>query len=971
MAIRPIILSICCVTACARETSDLPGLPNTPGDAGVADTAPDTGQTDVGPDDGGTVFARLLPGRAGRFILRVGQSADFSVPVRVVGRSLDLDRLDISFESIDGWALEAAPDRVRVEAGDRFQVVGTATPLEAKGLDGTLVVGHPDAENEVRIALVGTSPADPTELYDPEDIGFGAVEINTAPAGIKAYFSSPLDAVALPDGVAIAPLTEPLSDPWVEAWTFSFATTELGPVEGWVRTGGRRLRITGRGVTTALRAWPSVASLGDIAPGACVDPSFQVNNSGLGTVAAAGLRLAAEGPVTATWAAAPAAVDLGPIESEVRTAMVCATGRGPIAVVLMTPGGDELARLTGFGRGPSLATVSALTIRETVRGLPYAVTATVTNPGQQTLRIERVEAIDAIEGTVAVVGPNRAFDLEPGAQATITFDVTARGDGDATLRIHSNDPDRPIVDIPLTWRTGNLRACDIRLLTPALDFGDHLFLSRALPVSELALAVSQAGSIPCAFALTERLDPPFAWSGPSGEPYGIGRRLMRVAPNRPAILPVRVTQPNFGVDSGQIEVWASDSAPYVEVPITVNTTAGRLSLRTSGNPLCTDQWSPDGTRSLTLLAGVAITVDSVRIRPLAGSFTIEQPRWPQTLAPSGTATLTFALTDDEPGAYAAEVEVQYRVTGTSTRLTARRTMAANLGSQALESELFGQLGTPKVDLLFVIDGSSSMDDIESLLPNMQAFAQNAIAVNLDLNVAFATTDAWAPSPLVVPSGEPPMLALKTLEPAAAERGFMLRTTLTATASRASLEQPVDAARRALLDMRRQGLLRPDAILSVVVISDEDDASPGNQTDALQFFLDFKGFRNTNLFSISAISGAEDDPQQCEPPRTTEPAPRLVELARRSGGTWAQVCSRDWSRALEVYGHFGFKSRFFLTNQPQPDTIRVFIDGVEIPAESAGMSNWAYDFSTNSINFWPLATPEPGVEIEVRYLPECL
>ena len=69
---------------------------------------------------------------------------------------------------------------------------------------------------------------------------------------------------------------------------------------------------------------------------------------------------------------------------------------------------------------------------------------------------------------------------------------------------------------------------------------------------------------------------------------------------------------------------------------------------------------------------------------------------------------------------------------------------------------------------------------------------------------------------------------------------------------------------------------------------------------------------------------------------------------------------------------GFKSRFFLTNQPLIETIEVFVDDALVrTVEEGGRINWTYDFSTNSINFTPWALPEPGSDIVVRYVAGCL
>ena len=172
-----------------------------------------------------------------------------------------------------------------------------------------------------------------------------------------------------------------------------------------------------------------------------------------------------------------------------------------------------------------------------------------------------------------------------------------------------------------------------------------------------------------------------------------------------------------------------------------------------------------------------------------------------------------------------------------------------------------------------------------------------------------------------------------------------------------------------------GFLRRDAVLSLIFASDEPEQSnnPRSLDFYLNFFLSIKGFRNTNLFSASAITGPETT--SCSGPGgSASSAPRYIEMANRTGGVWQEICTSDWSRTLEELSTtaFGFKSRFFLTNQPVISTIEIVVDGVVIPATSQqGTVNWTYDFATNSINFSPFATPEPGAEIQVQYAAECL
>jgi len=188
------------------------------------------------------------------------------------------------------------------------------------------------------------------------------------------------------------------------------------------------------------------------------------------------------------------------------------------------------------------------------------------------------------------------------------------------------------------------------------------------------------------------------------------------------------------------------------------------------------------------------------------------------------------------------------------------------------------------------------------------------------------------------------------------------------------EQGLEAAYRALSSPQitgwNTGFLRPSAYLALIFLSDEEDQSPNTVDFYVNYFLAIKGFRNTQLFSASAIVG--DAPGGCGGFQADAGA-RYIEAARRGGGIFESICTSDWARALENLGLsvFGYKSRFNLANQPVPGTVTVELDGVDQPASMGSAINWSYDAATNSVNFSALSIPEPGSEIVVRYRPECL
>jgi hypothetical protein len=259
--------------------------------------------------------------------------------------------------------------------------------------------------------------------------------------------------------------------------------------------------------------------------------------------------------------------------------------------------------------------------------------------------------------------------------------------------------------------------------------------------------------------------------------------------------------------------------------------------------------------------------------------------------------------------------------------------------------------------------------------NFTAFLQYASAQQIDYHLAVATTDCDDSSKSGRFQGSAGNLIVTPQTQPSPESVFGSNVNVGTSGS--GFEQGLQAAYLALSNplifSTNAGFLRNDAVLSVIIVSDEEDQSPGTVDFFINFFLSIKGFRNTNLFTLSSIVG--DAPSGCDGGGgSAGEGIRYIEAANRTGGVFQSICVADWSRALEDLSTtaFGFKSRFFLSNQPVISSLVVLVDGVRIEARSMGGTvNWTYDYGTNSINFTPFATPEPGAGIRIEYTVECL
>ncbi|HYX92682.1 MAG TPA: hypothetical protein VE782_14055, partial [Myxococcaceae bacterium] len=95
---------------------------------------------------------------------------------------------------------------------------------------------------------------------------------------------------------------------------------------------------------------------------------------------------------------------------------------------------------------------------------------------------------------------------------------------------------------------------------------------------------------------------------------------------------------------------------------------------------------------------------------------------------------------------------------------------------------------------------------------------------------------------------------------------------------------------------------------------------------------------------------------------------------QTNGVREEICTPDWAKALENLGKsaFGFRTRFFLTSQPDltKGPIEVRIDNQPVPATDVRGAIWAYDAAANSVNFTPFYVPGPGQSLTITYHVTC-
>lgn len=675
------------------------------------------------------------------------------------------------------------------------------------------------------------------------------------------------------------------------------------------------------------------------------------------------------------------------------------------------PGGPQQLCVRGYGGGARLTcSPASLDLGEHLLGETATASFDCVNdgPADPASDLDQLQLLSltttSAEYTALVRDAAPSLRYEAGARFTIDVRYTPvdAGRDDASVILTSDAPFTPEHRTTLSAIARPLPPCQLELRPPALRFG---LVPRGASRT-LELGVVNLLETACRITelrLGETSDASFSLpGGPVAERWLPGFAEWRV--------PVALAPQADGA-ALQGELLFSSSDPTLP--------RARVELRGASDVDCL-RFEPESVefgsqrphcstsdRAVTVVNVCASAVDLTSIElnpgPSAEFLLPGSPQLPATLLPGLSVTFPVAYRPDGAGVDLGFVAVHTAQVPEPSlvRLTGR---GAN---DASTTESFVQQPLRRADVLFVIDNSGSLSEEQAHLAAglpalLRGFASGGRAVDFQLGVTTTGLD---------PAGDCPGGALGgedgRLFPVDGSRKRILRGTtpdleaawayLTNVGICASQEFGLEAARRALSspvidhadDPRHPepadgnlGLLREDALLSVVFVSDEDDQSAGTAPGYAEFLLGVKGDWGPDRFVASAIVG--DRTIGCA---NAEAGDRYLEVVDRTAGVAASFCAADWGPALEEIGarsaaDAGLQRRFCLVNPPadldgdgviEADLeVAVERDGVPLPAiDPSGVARWRYDGVGDCVEFAAAWTPEPGAEVVILYRNVCL
>lgn len=320
--------------------------------------------------------------------------------------------------------------------------------------------------------------------------------------------------------------------------------------------------------------------------------------------------------------------------------------------------------------------------------------------------------------------------------------------------------------------------------------------------------------------------------------------------------------------------------------------------------------------------------------------------------------------------------------------------------ETYQEDLFVQRTAERSDVLFVVDNSCSMAEEQAALQdNFWTFAQFFVDSGLDFHIGITVLDDHQNQPPIgALFGPTAYITPDTLDPIGAFTGNMTMGDNGVGACEIGLE----ATERALTpassggyaDTTNDGFYREDALLSVIIVSDEPDGStvppdPFGLTDCsyatswsefVPWFTTLKGAHGLDLLFFAAIVGDQGGCSSNWGDATTGSGYHEVVTALGSEASlFFSICEHDWSDVMVALGiqATGLRTSFHLSLVPVPGTLQVYLDpdGEGGPAEEyeiledpTFLSPYAfiYNVVTNSLDFTIETMPPEAAELRVVY-----
>ncbi|MCB9640115.1 MAG: choice-of-anchor D domain-containing protein [Myxococcales bacterium] len=600
------------------------------------------------------------------------------------------------------------------------------------------------------------------------------------------------------------------------------------------------------------------------------------------------------------------------------------------------------------------------------------VTVSLTNQGNRACTIKSI-TLDPSSSKDYIMIPDRWPVLSLAPNDSLEFFVEYRPsdnvDDKGKIVIVSDDADEPSIEIPLEAPV-RVEACQLSPNPAVLNFG-------RVPIGQAqirSITLTNEGLKDC--QISDVSVPGGTTPQQSGE-LQLARSIATPVILKPGDqLPVEIRySPTRASWVENLLTIKSDDPDRPEMKLKLLGSASKLCIRAVPEEVRFDDATASCSSRVQRVAIYNICPQALTLQSI-GITSASSKEFSVIKAPNAPLVLQLGET--------AEIELGYSPVDNTQDLGVLRiennsdalpTLDINLQGQGASSDTqmdsFVQSGSPKADILFVIDDSFSMAKRQqSLAQNLQVFLQEAQSRKTDFQLAVTTTSIPKEGPVTQrPGGCFVGAGDKILTPQTPNLLQAFQQLVQVGTAGTAIEQGLEAAYRALTPPLlynpdcNLGFLRKDASLSVVFVTDEPDQSTQPLNFYQQFFESLRGTQRGRVVRLSAIT-APMPAKSCQDATTNG---RYWSLAGVFGGSTESICAADWSQTLKslAAATFGLQKRFFLSRSATAGTITVTVDGQSVPATA-----YTYDPATQSITFQDNSIPQANQKIDINYKVTC-
>jgi hypothetical protein len=612
--------------------------------------------------------------------------------------------------------------------------------------------------------------------------------------------------------------------------------------------------------------------------------------------------------------------------------------------------------------GPNIEVVPAALDFGAVRPTATAQRALVVqNSGNRPLTVSGIQISPA--GDLNVSPPVLPAVLAPSERmiVPVTFSPLVAGSYQAMLLITSDDADQNSLLVPVSGVGGDPTGCSLSAAPSAIDLG----MRERGVTTQHRVELRNVGLQECTLSNA-------VLTGDAGFSLVAGLPAqLEVEPGESAAIPFELTPGAYGTFQAVLEVTTDDpTQPTATVPISAESRASAVRIAPMSidfgpvNPSCRSR-----ERSVyvhTLAAGATVNAVSLDASSSA-EFELGALTLPAALNADNSFRVPLYYRPSAEGEDFGILHVTVDGVRSSLPLYGRGTTDNDI------DERFTQTFEPRSDVLFVVNNTNSTSaERQRLAAAIPAFFTYGQAQGIDFRVAMVSMEIGFGNDRGRFLAEAPqsekVITPQSVDPIGA---FDSNVTSNGGGNTGGIQSAFLGLSDPLLNVDNSGFLRPDGLLSLIFVSDEDDQSLGDLAAYERHLADLKAARG-GRFQAMAIVGTIAG--NCNSTfGNADYGPTYLAMVERTGGVSASFC-QDWGASVAAIAPYAFgrTRRFDVAGAPVSTSIEVRIDNNPIPRTDAqGGLQWTYSDQSGAVIFSETAAPDFGAQVRVTYALECL